>query len=577
MAELNNQLKKVALYEAEDKIVKKYMTTTLMCARNFSTILIVFIVLLFQNIYAQSIAINSLNLVIGQKTEFIAQKEARIEVIKKMVPRALSPINQYQTNKLLYEEYQKFRIDSAVIYATRNINIAHQLNRGDLLVESKLQLTNLYSSSDRYIEAKDLLNSISRATLSGQNLIDFYQSQIQLYEHYNSGTHTMANRNRIKSYRDSLLEILPHTSMAYDINLSEQYVNSDRFQAADDLLKLMLLNKRKSFADYAMATYLLGSSYQLQNKPDSAIRYYALSAIADVQNAIKDNASMQALALVCYQTGDINHAYIFTQSAIQDAIFSNVKFRTAYMSELYAIINSAYQKKEEKGKSELKFYLALISLLSGFLVTAVIYLYKQMKKISRIKEELDETGKQLSALNKEISEKNVHLNDINGELSEANKVKEIYIAQFFDLCSTYINKLEDYRKLLNKKAQDKQLDDLFRMLRSTQMIHNEADELYKIFDTIFLSLYPNFVCEFNSLLIPEEKIIVKTSEFLNTELRIYALIRLGITDSVKIASFLRYSLSTIYNYRTAARNKAAVSRDTFESQVMKIGSIGFQS
>jgi hypothetical protein len=576
MVELNNQLKKVALYEATHKIVKKYTTTILMRALNFSTILIVFTFLLFQNTYAQTIAVNTLNLAIGQKAEFAAQKEARIEAIKKMVQPALSPINQYQVNKLLYEDYQKFRVDSAVIYATRNINIAQELNRGDLLIESKLQLTNLYSSSDRYLEAKDLLNSINRLTLSGQNLIDFYRSQIQLYEHYNSGTYTLSNQSRIKSYRDSLLEILPRSSTAYAINLSQQYINANRFRPADDLLKTMLLTKEKNFADYAMAAYLLGSSYQLQNKPDSAIRYYALSAIADVQNAIKDNASMQALALVCYQTGDINHAYIFTQSAIQDAIFSNVKFRTAYMSELYTIINSAYQKKEEKGKSELKFYLALISILSGFLIIAVIYLYKQMKRISRIREKLDETGKQLSALNKEISEKNVHLNDINGELSEANKVKETYIAQFFDLCSTYINKLEDYRKLLNKKAQDKQLEELFRMLRSTQMVHNEADELYKIFDNIFLSLYPNFVCEFNSLLIPEEKIIVKAGEYLNTELRIYALIRLGITDSVKIASFLRYSLSTIYNYRTAARNKAAVSRDTFESQVMKIGSIDFQ-
>ena len=156
-------------------------------------------------------------------------------------------------------------------------------------------------------------------------------------------------------------------------------------------------------------------------------------------------------------------------------------------------------------------------------------------------------------------------------MEEANHVKEEYIARFFDQCSEYIEKLENYRKSLNAKAKNNQLDDLFKMIKSTTLVETELEELYQNFDSIFLNIYPSFIQEFNALLLPEEQIVPKAGELLNTELRIFALIRLGITDSIKIANFLRYSLRTVYNYRTKVRNKAAGSREEFEEIVKKIG------
>jgi DNA-binding CsgD family transcriptional regulator len=334
-----------------------------------------------------------------------------------------------------------------------------------------------------------------------------------------------------------------------------------------------LKTKDKNTPDYAMFTYLLGMDYAKQNESSKAIRYYAESAALDVKFAIKDNASMQELALLLNATGDIDNAYRCTQSAIEDALFSDSKFRTLHISEFYAIINTAYLKKEAKQQDQLRIYLILISTLSLFLAGFAVYVYKQLKRESRIKKALNSTTVQLSELNRTLNSTNLRLNEANSQLLEANKIKEVYIAQFFDLCSAYINKLENFRKVLNKKATEKHLDELLKMLRSNALINEEVEELYRIFDKIFLSLYPNFICDFNSLLIPEERIMVKPGELLNTELRIYALVRLGITDSIQIAAFLRYSLSTIYNYRTSARNKAAVSRDVFEQKVMRIGLI----
>jgi hypothetical protein len=138
-------------------------------------------------------------------------------------------------------------------------------------------------------------------------------------------------------------------------------------------------------------------------------------------------------------------------------------------------------------------------------------------------------NKELIRLNNDISKKNNQLNERNTLLLDANQIKEEYIAHFFDLCSNYINKLEDYRKSLNKKAVNGDHEQLFKMLKSTSIIETEVEELYSHFDTIFLNLYPTFVEEFNTLLLDEEKSEPKAGEKLNTELRIFALIRLGIT------------------------------------------------
>ena len=196
-----------------------------------------------------------------------------------------------------------------------------------------------------------------------------------------------------------------------------------------------------------------------------------------------------------------------------------------------------------------------------------------MKRLAKIRKELYQTNIKLKELNTDLQISNSRILGINLELSNANKIKETYIGHFLDLCSTYISKLERYQNTLNKKAVEKKLDELYRMLKSSEMIDNELKELFENFDNIFLHLYPNFVEEFNSLLIQEERFELKQNELLNTELRIFALIRLGITDSSKIASFLHYSANTIYNYRTRVRNKAAVPREEFESLVSQIGTI----
>ncbi|WP_184549100.1 DUF6377 domain-containing protein [Mucilaginibacter sp. FT3.2] len=541
-----------------------------------------FLLLFFTTIflvYAESDnspVVTELNNAIRSKNDYTKRKEEKIDAIKRVRNSGMPLIQEYQLNESVYEEYRKFEIDSAIYYATRNVEIADKLNDQDLKNAAKIQLASLYSSSGKYRESEILLRSLNSRDLSREVRAIYYNAYSQFFEHYATTSYSKIYLQQVETYRDSLLLVLNSSSIAYKLNMAQKNIFQGKVSIAqNDLLKIFkVLNIQHP--DYAMICYLLGSTYELQHDTVQMEKYYIISAIADIKNAIKDNAAMQTLAVIYYRNGDINNAYRCTKSAIEDANFCKVKFRTLQMSELYTIINSRYQNKEAKAKGQLQLSLLLISLLSLFLVFAVLYIYKQMQKVSRIKEELHLTSEKLVELNKDMVKANSRLNERNARLSESNHIKEEYIAHFFDLCSTYINKLENYRKTLNKKATDKQLDELFKMLRSTTVADNELEELYVIFDRIFLNLYPTFIQEFNALLIKEEQVIVKHGELLNTELRIFALIRLGITDSVKIAAFLRYSLSTIYNYRTRARNKAAVSRDDFEVMVLKIGFIAAQ-
>ncbi len=514
---------------------------------------------------------DKLNEALKNKQQYVLLKEERILNFKKIKSSDLSKEQEYNYNKTLYTEYQKLDSDSAIFYVKKNLIIAQELQNKDLADLAQLQLANLYSSSGKYRESESILKSINKKILSKSLLPNYYLVYREFFEHYNANSPSKLYMAQIGKYRDSLLGVLNSATLNFKINLIQKNIFEKRLEIA--LKQLMDLLKVTSEEDsqYAMITYLIGDIYETRNQFELRKKYYALSAISDIKTANKDNASLQKMALVFYQIGDVDMAYKLTQSAIEDALYCNVQFRTLLMSEIYSIINTAYLEREAQRKNELQLYLLCISLLSGFLVVAVIYVYRQMKKVSRIRAELFATSQKLAELNKDITETNSQLQERNAQLSESNHIKEEYIAHFFSLCSTYINKLENYRVILNKKAAVKQFDEIYKMLKSTTLVEKELKELYENFDVIFLNLYPTFVKDFNALLISEEQIVLKHGELLNTELRIFALIRLGITDSVKIAAFLRYSLSTIYNYRTRVRNKAAVSRNDFEESVMKIG------
>jgi len=525
-----------------------------------STTLFAFPIQNVDSIYAR------LDKVMENRQLYMANKEEKILAIKQLLNIGnLSPEQAYDINLKLCYEYKKYKSDSAVFYTLKNIEIAKQLGNPYLRTKAEIELAWLYSTEGLYIESKELLDNINRANLSPKLLPDYYECYNEFCSHYGQSNGNSVYYTKSDHYRDSLLMVLNPGSLKYQIVQAENRLYKGKRKEAERALLALLEKTTDKNPERAVIAYLLGRMYLDEGNSELQKKYFAISAITDMENSIKDNASMQSLALTFYKNGDVDQAYRYIEAAINDALFCNVRYRTIEGSSFYPIINASFQEKENKQKLELRLYLTLISILSLFLIAGIVYTYKQMKRISKIRKELFRTNEKLSKLNMELQQ-------TNGSLSEANHIKEEYIAHFFDLCSTYIDKLENYRKSLHKKASNSQLDELFKTLKSTSIVETELEELYKSFDTIFLNLYPTFVREFNVLLMPQEQIYPRHGELLNTELRIFALIRLGITDSVKIASFLRYSLRTVYNYRTKVRNKA-ISRDSFEEMVKEIGTL----
>ena len=509
---------------------------------------------------------------IKEADQFIANKEYYISKLRKK-----SAINdkdletQYDDNNKLYKEFIKYKSDSALHYAKINLELATKLDDANLVIMSTLQMALIYSQIGYHIEASKMLSTIRSESLSGDLLIEYYKVCGYLHDHYGLSNANYSQFKISDLYRDSLLLILPKESFEYSLIKAEKDLYSQRQEDAENGLLKLFDTTSDEDPERAYIAFLLSELYKYQSNSKLQRRYLMISAIADIHNVIKDNASLQSLALLYHKEGNIDMAYKYMKIAIDDAIFANIRYRASEGLAFYPIINAAYQNKVQNQKTELQKYLILISILSLFFILAVVYVYKQMKRLSKIRKELYQTNLKLTGLNVQMQNRNEELSDLNIQLSESNHIKEEYIAQFFDMCSSYIYKLDDFKKELNAKAKNRQLEELYKILKSSDLIDKEFDELYTNFDTIFLNLYPNFIKDFNELLIEEERVIPKSEKSLNTELRIFALIRLGITDSVKIASFLRYSLSTIYNYRTKARNKAVTSRDEFELMVMKIG------
>ena len=276
------------------------------------------------------------------------------------------------------------------------------------------------------------------------------------------------------------------------------------------------------------------------------------------------------LAQLLYENGDMERAYQYMRFSWNATKFYNARLRSWQSADVLSLIDKTYQAMIEKQNDRLQQYLVLITALLVLLIGALGYIYRQMKKLAVARNHLQTPNHQLNQMNEEIQQINASLTSTNAELSESNQIKEEYIARFIKLCSTYINRLDAYRRMVNKKVSAGQIAELLKITRSQDALDEELEELYANFDTAFLHLFPDFVKKFNALLQDNEQIILKKDELLNTELRIFALIRLGIEDSSQIAEFLRYSVNTIYNYRAKVKNKARGSREDFEDLVRKI-------
>lgn len=503
-------------------------------------------------------------------------REMRIESLNKLYESSISiPEQSYLIISKLYEEYRAYNFDSALHYLDLKIDIARKLNSVEPLWESKLQLSDILSATGMYKEAQEVLNRIERNKLPEALLPKYYYSEWLLNDqiwHATRKIDQLPDFEKLSfAYKDSLLRVLDPSSFEYKKAKEMQLYEKGDIKGSREIIAKLLSGLHEGTPEHAVFAYWMAMTYRAEKNLEQEKKYLILSALSDIRYAIKDNASLTLLAMRLFEEKKINKAYDYIQFSLSDAVYFNAPLRFVEMSRILPVINEAYQLKSEKQKNLLRSYLILISFLTIFLISSLVFIFMQMKKLTFARTDLENANLQLNTLNNDLSAMNNRLNELNQQIIESDHIKELYIGHFLSRCSNYIDKLENYQKMVNKFITARKINELFENTKSSQLIEKELDEFYSNFDKTFLTIYPDFVSQLNSLINEEDRIVLKKDELLNTELRIFALIRLGISDSSKIAALLRYSVNTIYNYRVKIKNKSSVPRDDFESMVMKIG------
>ena len=451
-------------------------------------------------------------------------------------------------------EYETFISDSALAYYDRALTLAMKIGDHELATQARLGRVKVMGIMGFFHEAITELDTLESKGIPDELKEEWLDCGRQLYSYMEGYTMQGNSRNmnqyietyvaRQRYYRTEQLKLLPKDSPRHKLFLAEQYYIDGNNKRAKKLLHEILDNGAPDNNIYARAAANMAIIREEEDNDDDAARYFAMSAIADVRTAVKETTSLQKLALHLYESGDIDHAYAYISASLADAVFCNARLRTSEISSITPLIDNAYKVQLRKKHKLLMFATLISTLLAIAFVGACFFLLKQMRK----------------------------LNATRQQLKQANSITDEYIGHFLDLCSIYMDRLDNFCKTVTRKITAGQVEDLVKMAKSSKFAEEQHKQFYENFDGAFLHIYPTFIDDFNKLLQPGEQIVVKDPGKLTTELRIFAFLRMGVDDANKIAGFLHYSVNTIYAYRNRVKNKA-IDREHFEENIMKIGTV----
>jgi len=504
---------------------------------------------------------------IKEKSRYAEKREQRIDSLRTVLNKEAELERRYRIYHRLYREYRNYNMNSALSTAKKKLMVANELQNQQLIYIAEMNISEILGIMGMYKESLDITDKINRQDLNQQEWSYYFHLYHSLYFLMSENSISEKEKKHydklISQYKDSLLQTIEVNTLGYNMVKNGKLVEQGRYDEALHLMNQCYKKYEHDESQLGTIAYGLAEIYEKKGDRERQKQYLAISATADLRKAVKGYIALRKLAVLLYQDGDINRAYSYIKCAMEDATFCGARFRILEISEILPIITTAYDTKIEQEKEKLLKYLILISILSFVLIISILFIWRQLKKLSAAKEAIRKMYEDMKQMNESLDE-------LNKKMSESNHVKEEYIGSVFNLCSTYINKMETYRININRKLVNNQIDEA-RRATSHSLTAEEIKEFFCNFDAIFLNIYPNFIDEFNALLLDGEQIVSKVDDMLTPELRVYALIRLGITDSSKIASFLHYSPQTVYNYKLKIKNKLAVSKDEFSVAIRNIG------
>ena len=458
----------------------------------------------------------------------------------------------------MFDEYLHYQADSAVHYLNRRLQLLPSCGQDDLKARAYIDRAAVMGVTGMYAAAVEVLTAIPTERLKPETLVEYYRACRSCYGWMADYSLAIQGKRRYMEqtdrYRDSIL--LVDNPVTADIARAERAALGGKAEEAVAILRKYLPGDTDDLETLSYLNYTMYEAYVAKGDTARQVYYLARTAVHDMERAVREYASLHKLASLLHEQGDLDRAYAYLNCSMEDAVACHARLRSLEVTEIYPIIDRAYHDKEAHERAVVTGLLIVLSVLALLLVGAVVYLYRWMKK--------------LAAMRRDLYQANRRLHAANLSLEQTGRIKEVYIARYLDRCVTYLDKLEQYRRSLEKLAMAAKTDALFKAIRSDQFLRDERKAFYRDFDRSFLDLFPRFVERFNNLLQEDGRVTPKAGELLNTELRIFALIRLGVTDTNSIAHFLGYSLATVYNYRSKMRNKAVGDKDKFEQEVMGI-------
>jgi len=515
--------------------------------------------------------------VMKNSEKFDSEKEERLNGLKSLLTYQESESNPseiFNINNKIIQEYWSYSFDSTITYINHNKELAIQQNNQDWTDKGKLDMALLFASSGRYKESEDILESIDKSRLSDHLQIKYFNCYEKIYSDLDYFSIDLEYKDqcakKYKAYSDSIVPLVSHSENEALYRQEWELLDQQRFNECLKINSLRLSKAKIATEEFSYITFQRSMIYEQMADRKMESKFLALSAISDIKASRKDNAALAKLALRSYEKDDITKAYEYIKYSFGDAIFYNSKHRFVEIANSFSLIMEAHQLESDKKNRALRIFTVIVSVLSLVLFSLFYHVYRQKDSLLKTKQALFEINKQYKEVNTSLESTMDELKHSYHDLAEANMVKELYIGNFMKIHSSFIDKLDNYRLHVNKMLRAKKYQELHDNTITMNAIEDEINTFYLTFDKTFLSLFPNFVEELNQLLLEEEQIKLKNDEILNTELRILAVIRLGIKDSSRIAQLLRYSVNTIYNYRAKIKSKAKNRKD-FEAQILRIG------
>ncbi|HKB45486.1 MAG TPA: DUF6377 domain-containing protein [Chitinophagaceae bacterium] len=475
----------------------------------------------------------------------------------------------FQVYESLYSAYELFQYDSAYNYARKLKAVSLRMQNKSLINYARIKLGFILLSSGMYKETLDSLASVDLSAVNDSGKAEYYALLGRYYydlgDYDNDQYHTPAYNRIGGKYVDSALALWNPDQYEYLYYDGLKKLKGGNKAAAKLNFDRLLSRNNLTSHQVAVTASTLSDLYIQNSDNDKAIALLAKAVMADIESSTKETSAAFILSTLLYKKGDIKNASLCINQAFADAVFYGARQRKVQVSAILPVIEAQKLAIVESQKTKLMWYAVLVTFLLLLVIGLAFVVIKQVKKLKIAQKALLEAHQKTQEINKRLSETNEKLND-------ANKIKEEYIGYFFNVNSEFFDKIERFKRSIEQKIADRKIDEI-KFLVNNINLKREKEDLLKHFDRAFLKLFPNFVGEFNELFNEEDRIELKEDELLNTDLRIFALARMGIHENEKIAHILQYSVNTINTYKTKIKNKSIVPNEEFEKRIMKIRTV----